>query len=230
MNDMTPATEPPGRGHRTLSRGLTGTFQGFLWAAAATALGGAIATFNEVNAFDDVVGGAPGALAGLQDAEEVSDAILPLFSLTATVLTVLAIVWWYQAYKAIERSGCEGRSWSSGWAIGGWFIPIAQLIIPKLVLNEVDRCSAAAEEGSTDWRDRRLMPAANWWWVLFAVSAVIVVAGLGLTGAQLEESAVFDPDEYRMGLWFTAVGLAVAVGASLTGATAVRKFGSRLAR
>ena len=45
------------------------------------------------------------------------------------------------AYRSLNRSGAEGRSWSSGWAVGGWFIPLAALVIPRLVLSEIERIS-----------------------------------------------------------------------------------------
>lgn len=225
--DPTPAT--PGGAHRTLSPGLTGTLRGFLYAAAAAALGAAIAMVNEARQFAAVVAGELGSIGRLADAEAVSEGLIELFSLTGMVLAVLAIVWWYQAYQAIDHTGATGRSWSAGWAVGCWFIPFANFIIPKLILNEIDRVSAAAEEGSGEWRRRPLLTTANWWWGCFVAGAVLLAVGTAITTDQAERS-VTDVALYRSGLWLVAAGFAVDVAGALLGAAAVRVFGARLTR
>ncbi len=58
-----------------------------------------------------------------------------------TVGAVLLMVWLNLAYKAGQSRGAIDRTWSSGWTVGAWFIPFANLAIPKLVVNEVDRMS-----------------------------------------------------------------------------------------
>ncbi len=145
------------------------------------------------------------------------------------VLAVLTIIWWYQSYQAIEKTGATDRTWSAGWAVGGWFIPFANFVIPKLVLNEVDRVSAAAEEGSTEWRGRRLLPSANMWWVFLVIGGVLLGVGGTITNEQLEGFR-FDADQYRTGLWFTILGLAADVPAALFGAASVRVLGERINR
>jgi hypothetical protein len=55
-------------------------------------------------------------------------------------LTGLAFLQWrYRARRGLDRLGATGLTWRPGWAIGGWFIPIANLVIPLLVVNEIDR-------------------------------------------------------------------------------------------
>jgi hypothetical protein len=223
----TPASGP----HRTVSRGLTGTIRGFLYAAAATSLAGVLATYNELGKFNDFKDGTGrSAAARLSDAEEVSGGVLGLFALTGVVLAVLVVIWWYQSYQAIERTGAAGRSWSSGWAIGGWFIPVGNFVIPKLVLNEIDRVSGAAEAGLvTEWRSRPLLANANLWWGFFVAGGILLGIGANITTAQIE-SLSFDADMYRIGLWLTLLGLAADVPAALFGAASVRVFGERLNR
>lgn len=223
-----PPTTPPAP-HRTVSPGLTGTLRGFYYATAATGLGAVFATVNETRRFADLVAGRPGALRLLADAEEVSDGLVGLFGLCGMVLAVLTIIWWYQAYQAIERTGATGRSWSAGWAIGGWFIPLANLIIPRLVLTEIDRVSAAAAEGSVDWRTRPLLATSSWWWGCFVAASIALAAGTGITADQIERG-ITDAELYRTGLWLTSAGLALDVAAALFAAASLRVFGSRLTR
>lgn len=221
----------PGREHRTLSRGLTGTLRAFFYAAAAIAAASVFAVNHEVGRFELWWGTrSPAALDRLVQAEEASAAMIGLFLLSALVIAVLVIIWWYQAYQAIERVGATDRSWSAGWAIGGWFIPLASLIIPKLVLNEIDRVSAAAEEGGGEWRDRRTLGVATWWWGLWVMGSLALGFGATLTQSQLDPNVGFDGDLYLSGLRFTMVGLAALFGAALFAAASLRIIGSRLAR
>lgn len=218
-----------GAAHHTVSPGLTGTLRGFFYAAAATGLGAAVATVNETRRFAEVVAGEFGSIGRLADAEEVSEGLIGLFSLCGMVLAVLTIIWWYQAYQAIERTASSGRSWSAGWAIGGWFIPLANLIIPRLVLSEIDRVSAAAEEGSAEWRGRPQLAVASWWWGCFVAASVVLAAGTGITADQLDRG-ITDVGLYRSGLWLTAAGLALDVVAALCAAASLRVLGGRIVR
>lgn len=221
---------PSGGDHRVLSRGLTGTLRGFLYAAAAASIGATLTTILEIDAFDRwVESGSGSALARLVEAEEASQGLLGVFSLASLVVAVLTIVWWYQAYQAIERSPLGERSWSAGWAVGGWFIPVANLIIPKLVLNEIDRSSASLDEGATEWRTRPLLAIANWWWAFWVISSLATAVGVTVIQVQLEADSL-DPATYRSGLWIVAVGLATVTGAALCGAASIRVIGGRLIR
>ncbi len=87
-----------------------------------------------------------------------------VFLLTNFILT---IVWFYRAYSYIQTRGATGRTWSTGWAVGAWFIPMANVIIPKLILNEIDRVSHPDLEDPVGdaWRDQPRTPIADWWWV-----------------------------------------------------------------
>lgn len=219
----------PGAAHRTVSRGLLGTLRGFLYATAATAFGAAIASVNWARTVDGVIVGTITDPDRLLQAEEMGDGLLGLFALSALVVGVLSIIWWYQAYAAIERTGMAGRSWSAGWAVGGWFIPIANLIIPKLVLNEIDRVSGAADDGSAEWRDRPLHFPATLWWATFVAGSLLIAVGTGITADQVER-LIPNPELYRSGIWITGAGLAVDVFAALFGAASLRVIGARVSR
>ena len=49
-----------------------------------------------------------------------------------------------------------------GWAIGGWFVPIAQMFLPFIVLNDVAGTGAGQEAAA---RKRSLL----WFWIWFVV-------------------------------------------------------------
>jgi hypothetical protein len=73
---------------------------------------------------------------------------------------VAFIVWLYQARRNLDRHGETGMSWRRGWTIGAWFVPLANAVIPALVVGEVfDRSKPKAVPGR---RRSRLVTA---WWV-----------------------------------------------------------------
>jgi hypothetical protein len=50
------------------------------------------------------------------------------------------ICWLYRVRSNLDALP-ETFRWSAGWAIGGWFVPIASLFIPLAIVGEVDRAS-----------------------------------------------------------------------------------------
>jgi len=71
------------------------------------------------------------------------------------------IVWFFKARRNIERLGASGGL-PAGWAIGGWFIPCASLVLPVLVARDIWNGSSP--------RSRRISmaPLVVWWaaWVI----------------------------------------------------------------
>jgi hypothetical protein len=218
----------PPRAPGTVSKGLTGTLRGFLIAGGVLGAIGGVVTINHANTFSRVFGPADAPLSDLASAEDLSGAVLGFFFLAVLTISVLVIVWLYQAYRAVETHHVSGTSWSPGWAVGAWFIPFANFVIPKLVFNEVDRISAAAEEGNVDtWRQRRPLSVSNGWWIAFVVGAVFVAVGGSIVSAQAE--TVFpDIDLYENGLWIEAIGLFAYGLAGFLGAATVKAIGDRL--
>jgi hypothetical protein len=50
---------------------------------------------------------------------------------------VLFLVWLYRARKNVEFFAPRFQRLSPGWAIGGWFIPFANLVLPYRVVSDV---------------------------------------------------------------------------------------------
>ncbi|GIF62464.1 hypothetical protein Ais01nite_04990 [Asanoa ishikariensis] len=58
----------------------------------------------------------------------------------ALVAGAAFIAWLYQASRTAQRLA-GASTWAPGWAVGGWFIPIANLAIPYLVVRDLHRAS-----------------------------------------------------------------------------------------
>ncbi|MGY6500962.1 MAG: DUF4328 domain-containing protein [Acidimicrobiales bacterium] len=214
---------PPG-----VSRTLSGWLQGLLWASAvAWALAAVLAA-----ATRDALGDYLGRRITPEEWEEAVAGFLGLSGLgvmLTAAAVVLFVVWTVKAHNASTALAPGQRRWSKGWAIAGWFIPIAAALLPKLVLGEIERISRAPRVdglADPDWRSQRSGPLGWLWWVAF-------VGGFGLWSVAVnvwDFSDVFaDPDTIDQALSLhLAATLAIAVSGVL-GALHVRQLGRFLA-
>lgn len=105
---------------------------------------------------------------------------LPLF-----VATVVVFLCWFQRCRANAGILAPGaHRYSAGFAVGGWFIPVATWWIPRRVALDVWRASSPADG---TW----LINA--WWaaWLAKTVGGVVVAqAGAGSCGYSLYDDVV----------------------------------------
>jgi Domain of unknown function (DUF4328) len=137
-----------------------------LWVLAVLSLVRAAATplvFAAIDRVDRSRG-----LAGLLD-EPVLLAfnVMMMVYVAGAIFTEVAfIVWLYQARRNLDRRGETGMRWGRGWTIGAWFIPLANAVIPALVVGEVfDRSMPEAV------RSRRMSRLVTAWWVALLLSS-----------------------------------------------------------
>jgi hypothetical protein len=145
---------------------------------------------------------------------------------------VLMVTWAHRAYQAAARRGATGTTWSAGWAIGGWFLPLANLVIPRLVVGEIDRMShpgAGPEPVEHRWKTQPTLMLGHWWWAATVVSMALLGFGVGVVAEQLDSIAL-DENLYRAGLQVAAAGLGLAAGAAAAGAVLVGRISLRLIR
>jgi hypothetical protein len=105
---------------------------------------------------------------------------------------IVLMVWMNRAHKATSTLEPANRRWTSGWTVGGWFIPFANFVIPKLVLNEIERIATAPRENgrvTASWRYQALSAGGwAWWLLLVAANVISLVSGTFGGGAELTES------------------------------------------
>ena len=73
---------------------------------------------------------------------EVAGAIIVLLGEIAFVpglvgAAIAAPMWMHRVFRNMPALGEHGMRWSPAWAAGGWFIPIANFVIPYRVLSEL---------------------------------------------------------------------------------------------
>jgi hypothetical protein len=85
--------------------------------------------------------------------------ILAGVNIALTLIAGIAwVTWEYRARTNLPRFSVHNLKWAPGWTIGGWFIPLANLVLPILILNEIDKATAeraaSAAESGTGWSER----------------------------------------------------------------------------
>lgn len=144
-------------------------------ALAATILIGAVAAVTVLGLIFDLIDiSALTPLAGSAKVpSEVDDGIglralgfFVLYYLAFIPAVVLLCVWIHRATRNLQALRASGQRFRPGWAVGWWFIPFANLVVPLLVVNEVWRGSDPSV-GATDPVTRSrlpLHPILGFWW------------------------------------------------------------------
>ncbi|WP_330294394.1 DUF4328 domain-containing protein [Streptomyces sp. NBC_00503] len=89
---------------------------------------------------------------------------LPVLLATAVVF----IIWFYRAHRTAKVFRPDTATRGSGWAIGGWFIPFGNLVIPCRMARETWE---ASRQLGPDGSDRPASTAfITWWWLMWLLS------------------------------------------------------------
>lgn len=103
-------------------------------------------------------------------------------ALAVVVIGPLFLAWLWRAAKNQQALGRRPERLGSGWAIGGWFVPVANLAIPVLVVQDLWRGSdATIDRDDPRWRIADRSWLVGWWWGL------VLVGLLGVSGARADQ-------------------------------------------
>jgi hypothetical protein len=98
------------------------------------------------------------------------------------VVAVLTIAWTRRGYRNLGCLGVGGRRLAPFWATYGWLIPGANLIVPKLIVDDTWRASDAdVPSGSARWRALAVPTANHMWWI----STIVALPTVGLALAAI---------------------------------------------
>jgi hypothetical protein len=205
--------------YRSIS-GLATALTWLLGAAIVSAAALAIACVNrlsKVNAFED--NGTVSALNDLDDADDVVSAMASILGAISLAIFVVFIVYLYRASKNTELWDTTPRTWTPGWTIAGWFIPIANFVIPALVVSDIWR--RTPEPSPNPEYGRRDSTGIVWlWWVPFVI---------GYIGSRLD----IDPDTFsaaRSQDWINIVASIVLAASAIPLIAIVRTLARRQQR
>ena len=104
-------------------------------------------------------------------------------AVTIALLVVLVatgvafIAWAVRAYRNLPALGIEDRRYWTIWLVIGWLIPGANLLVPKLLVDDLWRASSpnARIGGGDEWQRRPVASLVNQWWCSFLLTPAVVV-------------------------------------------------------
>jgi hypothetical protein len=96
-----------------------------------------------------------------------SDERIVIMSLVAGLVAIPTIVMWlvwqYRAHANLPALGAMNLRHRPGWAVGWWFIPVANAAMPYLTMRELHKASDPGA-GAIDWKAKRTSPLLWLWW------------------------------------------------------------------
>lgn len=90
---------------------------------------------------------------------------------------VLILKWIYRANFNARQLGASGMTFTPGWSIGWYFIPIANLWKPYQAMKEIWKASINPQ----DWTNQPRSSLLPWWWFFWIVSNMFANASFRLT-------------------------------------------------
>jgi hypothetical protein len=139
-------------------------------------------------------------------------------------IAVVFIIWFWRAAKNNEALERLGARLGPGWAIGGWFIPLASLVIPLLIAQNLWKgADPVTPRGDASWRSAPGSSLIGWWWALW-VAAAIAAAVASVFGPSVIDS---DASDFRAAnMWMIAASIAFT-GAAVLAIYVVRELSAR---
>jgi hypothetical protein len=134
--------------------------------------------FESGNFSGDVIGRA-------NDADSFVDGASGFYGLTQLTIAVLFVVWQFRAAKNNEALERRGARFAPGWSIGAWFIPLANLVIPVLIFQDLWRgATPSTPRGDPRWRSAKGSWLIGLWWAAWLLSLL----RFGASNAGLHDS------------------------------------------
>src|SRR5579863_1150161 len=93
------------------------------------------------------------------------------------ILAIVVFFWIYRAAVNARRLGAANLRHSPGWAVGWFFVPIANLGMPYRAMGEIWRASADPAR----WQEQRVPSLLRWWWFLGLFASIAALWGFKLS-------------------------------------------------
>lgn len=158
----------------------------------------------------------------LSDAGASVDSLARMQLLLFLVAGIGFVVWMYRAYGNLPALGIRSPRYRRGFTIGAWFIPLANLVIPKRIADDLWRAGDPdLPPGDAGWRGRKVSPVLHWWWGLYLLSAVVSWHSAARLGsAEL-------PDQLQAALRIDIWSQGLLIGAAVAGIWFIRRSTER---
>lgn len=167
-------------------------------------------------------------VARAQDLGERVDGLARVALASRVLCAVAFLLWFYRAHEWVQMNGPRRLERSSGWAVGSFFVPFLNLVLPCIAMMDVwggSHANAGPEAPGRPKRGSGSGLVLLWWFSFLGASILAGVAG-ALTGATHARSGPVDPhpiDTLMTAVsWMLASRIAEVVAAAVAIALVVR--------
>lgn len=104
------------------------------------------------------------------EANDLRHGIIGIAVMLVVITTiVLFAVWIHRVSSNLHALGTPGLRFTPGWAVGWYFVPIANLWKPFQAMKEIWRAS----KNPGAWQSETISPVLGWWWFWWIVSSIV---------------------------------------------------------
>ena len=135
--------------------------------------------------------------------------------LFAFILAIVAVcVWVYRANQNLHRANLDNIQHTSGWSVGWFFIPFANLVKPANVMSEIVKGTnkISGKFSAAVWQSQKTNSFVTLWWLCYIFSGFLSnISNRMFDGVNLESN------DYSVisGLEFASIFLAIISGIML---------------
>jgi hypothetical protein len=161
---------------------------------------------------------------GLQEVNDAFDRsrVVGIVVAVAYLSTILVwLIWQHRGQSNLHALAIPRLTFSPGWAVGWWLIPVANLWKPFQTVRELWKAS----DGDERWRGSPTWSVIGWWWACWVVFNILYNTTIRLYG-----SASATVDSYIIGDRISIVGDLVSVVAAVLAISIVRSVTDRQTR
>ena len=129
--------------------------------------------------------------------------------LLAAVSFVLLLVWTYRTHQNLPELRAEDPRFSPGWTIGGWLIPVVNLLMPFFIFQEMWKASSTERPSWRQSPGDRLIVV---WWSIGMSSLIGAIIAFLLRDNAIDDlsySAVVGSDWALIAMFLLNVGFAL---------------------
>ena len=137
--------------------------------------------------------------------------------LVLIVLAVLFLRWFYRSYKNLPALGVGMPPRSAGWAVGSWFVPFVNWVVPLLSANDIWRSGDTEAPASEPWYRRPVSWIVTTWWIVLLGSTF-----LGNFVARAWWNAATELEDYRTAYTLDLISMCTDIVAALLAIVFVR--------
>ncbi len=150
---------------------------------------------------------------------EQGNSLTQLAGIASLTTFILVAVWTFRSVSNLRVLDRTGARLSPGWTIAMWFIPVANLVLPYLVFQDLWRSSDPGTEPGDGWKHVQGSPLVAAAWFLYVAGACAPAVALTTVG-------VTDTNAGSVA-WLLLLGYVATAAACLLAIPAVRRITAR---